>query len=250
MSQPDYEPVERLTNPDPFELARKLSQKLRTACECETEGGIKFLWLYVSKHGIGCPLDKEGESSSPTLEHWMNVVDEAAIIGVERLVISSQEDLTNLPYVWEIADWAQSTHGMIVGIHIFANDVSEAMRGKLLELNVDRLRLFVAEESYEKLSHLENDGIRVRVAKAAPDAPQHPCNMPQAMLFVNPNGELYTCGMVEGKRGFWLGNIFEGFFSKIVHDPALPHSVPFESQDVERGCEGCPPLLARYLYED
>ncbi len=250
MSQPDFEPVERLTNPDPFDLARRLSQKLRSSCECEAEGGVKFLWLYVSKHGIGCALEEVPTTPAPTLEHWLNVVDEAAIIGVERLVISSQDDLANLPYVWEIASWAQATHGMIVGIHIFANAVSDAMLAKLQELEVSQLRLFVSDPTLPSLAPLESLGIRVRVAKPAPDSPQHPCNMPQAMLFVNPRGELYTCGMVEGKRGFWLGNIFEGFFSKIVHDPALPHSVPAESQDVDRGCEGCPPLLARYLYED
>lgn len=250
MSQPEFEQVDRLTNPDPFDLARRLSQKLRSACECETEGGVKFLWLYVSKNGIGCPVSEDTAEAAPSLEHWLNVVDEAVIIGVERLVLSSQEDLSQLPYVWEIVQWAQSTHGMTVGIHIFANEVSDAMVDRMLELDLDRLRLFVSDPALPSLAGLEAKGIRVRVAKPAPDSPQHPCNMPQAMLFVNPQGELYTCGMVEGKRGFWLGNIFEGFFSNIVHDPKLPHSVPAESQDVDRGCEGCPPLLARYLYED
>ena len=248
VSQPEQEEVERLTSPDPFDLVRKIGKSLSCVSDSESPRTVKYLWLYVSKHGMGCP-DETG-NVPPTLEQWLNVVDEAATLGAERMVLSAQVDLAEFPDVWEIVRWAQDAHGMIVGIHIFSNEVSDEMLAQMKLLDLERLRLFVSESTVESLVRLEQEGIRVRVAQPASDHPSQPCDMPQTMLFVNPRGQIYTCGMVEGKRNFWLGTIFEGFFSKMVADPDLPRSVPVESQDVERGCEGCPPLLARYFYGD
>ncbi|MBI1317924.1 MAG: hypothetical protein GC168_03110 [Candidatus Hydrogenedens sp.] len=249
MSSAEFEEVPRLSNPDPFAPARNLRTALREGASKLPGDRVRYLWLLVSQSGI-----ELGEcakvSARPTVEQWLNVIDEAASIGVGRLVISAQTELSEHAEVWELCRWAQDAHGMSVGVHIFSCQLSENDLEELKSLAPEKTVLFVSDSNYACMQHLESDGVRVCVAQRMPEKPQHPCGMPSEMVFVNPRGELYTCGMVEGAQSYRLGSIFEGFLSKICCDPNLPHAVPVDSQDENRGCEGCPPLLARYFYDE
>lgn len=248
VSHPESEQMHRLSGPDPFDLARKLRSCLRDASESRAGTGIKYLWLFVSKDGIG--NSESTPSRKLSVEQWLNVVDEAAAMGAERLVISAQSDLSAHPEVWEIAHWAQDVHGMMVGLHVFDNPISDSVIGHISRLDMGNFRLFVSSPDYPQAETLEKRGVKVRVATPAAEHPERRCEMPQSMIYVNPNGELYTCGMVDGRQNYRLGSIVDGIFSKIVQDPGLPHAVEPEHQTVSRGCEGCPPLLSKFLYEE
>lgn len=249
MSEIEYEKVERLTDPDPFAVARAVSSKLKAGCACEALDGLKYLWIYFSKNDAPPAADAVDPIPPMALEDWLNVVDEAASLGVTALVISSQKELSKDCHAWEILRWAQEAHSMTVGLHVFSENLSAPALERIRELDLDRFFLFAAESKCDGLKSLERDGIRVRVAEGGPQHPHDTCSMPSAMLFVNPGGHIYTCGMVEGKEAFRMGNALSGYFSKLLQDPSLPHAVPHESQDVTRGCEGCPPLIARQVHE-
>jgi len=247
VSSAEFDEVARLSDPDPFASARSVRAMLRECAGKALENKIRYLWLLVSRQGLA--VSEDTARPRPTLDQWLNVLDEAAAIGVGRLVVSAQTELSGHPEVWEICRWAQQTHNMTVGVHIFSCQLSEQDIQEMASLEPGSTVLFVSENNFECMRKLEERGIKVRVAQRMPEVPNHPCGMPSEMVFVNPKGELYTCGMVEGDQPFRMGSIYEGFLSEISTDPALPHSVPVEQQKESRGCEGCPPLLARYFYD-
>ena len=71
------------------------------------------------------------------------------------------------------------------------------------------------------------------------------------MVFVNPDGVLYTCGLVDGLDDFHLGDIFDGTFSGIMKDPELPHEVSDQDRffKAQHACDGCP-ALAKDLFNE
>jgi len=249
VSSVEPEKVERLS-PDPFLTARKVSGELRKSVSVQDRERVQYLWMMVTPDGIGQSEDaRQNPTEPPSVDHWLNVIDEVASIGVEKLVISARTELSNHPHIWEICHWAQDTHDMTVGIHVFSCNLAEAELSHLMKLNLEKTILFVSDENFECMQSLESRGIRVRVAQRMPDKMSNPCTMPSEMVFVNPKGQLYTCGMVEGADKYRLGSIYEGLMSKITDDPEKPHAVPKSDVDEKRGCEGCPPLLSRYFYE-
>lgn len=236
-----------LTAPDPFAFAREAHIQLKTCCNGTSRvDQIEYLWIYAREHGLGkCPPPPG--ASLPDLEHWLNVVDEAASLGARWLVVSVEETtLDAIPELLPICKWAQDAHDMSVVIHTNAKSIDEAELAALKQLDQALLRLFVTQENHSAFAHLEADGIRVRIGQ--PDrVGEHGCGMPKSMVFVNGMGELYTCGMVEGDERFRMGNIYERKFGEVLCDPALPHAVPPEARHKSHGCDGCPPLLANRL---
>jgi len=186
----------------------------------------------------------------PGVNHWLNAIDEAASVGVLWLVVSVKSSLSDRPEIWPVCEWAQQTHGMTVGLHVETGALSPEEIDRLKELEAGKTRLFVQHENLDALRHLEEHGIQVCAADVAANEPGRPCQKPGKMVFVNAEGRLYTCGMVQGNEAYCMGSMFEGTFNEILHDPSLPHSVPPGEQDDPHGCDGCPPLLARFLAEE
>src|SRR6056297_3299972 len=94
------ERVERLTDPDPFAVPRRVRQQLKTypAAVSQLPSDVDYLWLHVSTTGIGAkqPDTPEGHPL-PSTDQWMNVVDEAAALGVRWLVVTLDTRLTDYP---------------------------------------------------------------------------------------------------------------------------------------------------------
>jgi radical SAM protein with 4Fe4S-binding SPASM domain len=247
----DIAPVERLNAPDPFDLARRVHQRVHCCCS-GTPGQadrITYLWVYAAK-----PI-KDSQAGSPphvlSVEDWYNVVDEAAAGGIRGIVITVPESLAQFPHLWAICRWAQEMHGLFVGLHTYADCLSDAELAELKLLDLHRTRLFVSREACPKLKALEDEGLTICVAQPPEDfTPPITCALPGRMVFVNPEGVLYTCGMVEGNEHFRLGTIFEGTFTSILENPALPHAVQTADATNVHGCDGCPPLFAHYFGQE
>ena len=238
MTDRDQEFCAALDTPDPFALPKGIRGKVKSCCQsgvCAEK--IEYLWLTVEQTDA-----MTGTGPKPTLEHWLNVVDEAASLGAKWLVVAVSGALAGSHEVLELCHWAQHAHEMSVALHTTALSLDARDVAALKRLDLCRLRLFVSSEALPGLSHLEAEGIRVRVAEAVSDG--HACGMPQNMLYVNGKGELYTCGRVKGNDAFHMGSIYARPFSKVVADPALPHAIPLETPYEEHSCDGCPPLLA------
>ena len=243
-----------LSGPDPFALPKDLRAKLKSCCggtTCADKGPerVEYLWLNVSKHGFGRKSIEDTEFSPLALEDWLNIIDEAASLGAKGLVVSVSTSLAAFPELVSVCQWAQDSHGMCVAVHTTATAISTEDIAALKQLDLSHVRLFVTEAAYPHLKQLESDGLRVCIADAEPTKSEG-CGMPQNMVFVNVRGQLYTCGMVEGRQEFHLGNIFDRRFDKVMADPALPHTIPADAPHEEHGCDGCPPLLSRLLKDN
>lgn len=233
------ENVDRLA-PDPFDLLRQIRSRVSSCtsaqCSCgDASRDIRYLWVYAG-----------AESPSPTpplsLKSWLNILDEAASLGVQWLVVSLEHDCSRFPALWDLFRWAQQTHAMNVAIHVNGNIMSERDLANLVQLDCSLTHLFTPESAVGQFRNLADIGVAVHSCTLHPES-QEQCSMPGSMLFVTTEGQLYTCGMVNGESGFCLGNAHVGLFGEILHDESKPHAVEKAAMTRENGCMGCPPLI-------
>jgi len=233
-------------------LAKKVSRRLRQ-CSSDGDSGNRneliYLWAHVSGDGIGRSAGSPTPHHVPTLEEWLNVVDEAASLGATWFIVRLAGSLSAFPEIWTICQWAQDTHSMIVGLHIDVESLSEEDMAQVRQLDIEKTRLVVPRERVEKMLHIEEQGIKLWVANPQADGETPNCQGPGRMLFVDGQGVLYTCGLVQGDDDYRLGNVFEDEFQRMLTDPALPHKICKPIWRVSSGCDGCPSLVANYVDE-
>lgn len=219
-------------------IRRGLSECSRLAAE-ETGGDVFYLWLKMGpSDGLGGPV--------LTQDHWLNIIDEAASMGVNWLVVTLG-DPESRAYVPAMCLWAQETHGMVVCLHAPAGVLGPAEREALAQLPPESSYLLVEPEHRDAFSDLERAGVDIAVAAPAKPGVKEPCDFPNKMIFVDAQGHLYTCGLVSGDSEFFLGSVFDGSLDEIIHNPKLPHTVSDAEPSAHRSCSGCPPLVAKYL---
>lgn len=237
--------VEHPADSDPLEyflLGRRIRQGLSHCAlraASKAEGDVFYLWLQMEAlEGVPCL----------TADQWLNVVDEAASLGVNWLVVtlgSPEEDRTHLA---DLCRWAQSTHDMVVCLHARQGVINNSERQLLLELPRSSTFLLVEPEYAANFADLAAQG--VKVGSANPESStgdREPCEYPHRMIFVDASGRLYTCGMVSGEHDFFLGSVMDGSLDTIIHNPQLPHSVSAANPQSHLKCSGCPPLVAKHL---
>lgn len=240
------EKVERLSNPDPFALARRVQQEVGCSCKQGMQGeAISYLWLYVTDSGIG--QSSEEDTSTLNLDDWLNILDEAAAGGVRYMMVSILTELSNYPDLWALCQWAQDTHGIKVGVYTDSTAIHADDMAHFKDLNPELTQIFVGKDVVDQLSPLAEAGYQVGVGEIDLDADSGSCAFPGRMVFVNSKGTLYTCGKVEGHDAHNLGSAFEGRLSTMLNDPSLPHEIANLGSPDQKACNGCPPLLARHF---
>lgn len=238
-------PVEQSADAEPLEyflLGRRIRQGLARctqAAAIKSEGDVFYLWLQT-----------EAVEGSPILseEQWLNIVDEAASLGVNWLVVTLGKLGEERGHVVEICRWAQATYGMVVCLHARYGEISEGEKVLLRELPRESTFLLVHPEHSDAFTDLADEGIHVGGANPGSGGDERePCDYPHRMIFVDASGKLYTCGLVSGEHEFFLGSVLEGKLDEIIHNPRLPHSVSATDPSAHVRCSGCPPLVARHL---
>lgn len=239
---------------DPFDLPRALTKQLRQCAEARDEGPAPdemaaYLWINVDE--TAGSDSSGGRLVGLTLgpQEWLNVVDEAASVGVHCMVIYVGDSFGNFPVVWEVCRWAQNVHGMKVAFHIQANELGKSDVRELLKLEASQTCLLVPPENKNAFQSLTDAGLRVCSAEVTAADHTPPCDEPRDMVFVSPEGTLYTCGRVAGDEDFRLGNVFEKPLEHILKDPSLPRTVPGFVPYQRHGCDGCPPIMAKRMLE-
>lgn len=238
-------PLEHSTDATPLEfflLGRRIRQGL-TRCSCEAaskpDGDVFYLWLQT---------EAVDDSPSLTPDQWLNIVDEAASLGVNWLVVTLGQPDADQTGVAELCRWAQSTHGMVVCLHARHGEIGPAERTLLLELPRKSTFLLVEPEQTASFADLAAEGVNVGSANPhSSEGDREPCDFPHRMIFVDSRGRLYTCGLVSGEHEFFLGSVLDGSLDSIIHNPQLPHSVSVPAPAPHNGCSGCPPLVAKHL---
>ena len=238
----------------PFELPRSIITAIRKCAsshEIEShhdEELAKYLWINMEvRPHSGNPSHV---TQALSLEDWLNVVDEAASLGVCCIVIGVGSSLHQLPYLWEICRWAQMTHAVNVGIHACNPDLSDKTLDALNTLDKEKTWLFINRKNTETMQKLQAQGFRVCAAEVCREDHEPPCDMSEDMVFVGPEGSLYSCGLVLGQDAFRLGHILEAPLEKILNDPAISRAIPEDAPYVEHACDACPPLMAKRILGD
>lgn len=235
-----------------FDLAKRIRRGI-SECACEHSNNGKenatYLWVCVSKAGLG--TGQQGRHTSPlSMDEWLNVIDEAASVGVSRLVLSAKGSFSDYPPMWKLCEWAQGTHGMVVVLHTNAETLSDEEVAAIRALDMSLTRLMLTETAVEAAQPLTQAGMTTCCVDHGP-LEENPCDRPGKMVFVNPEGVLYTCGLVEGLDDYHMGDVFDGKLIKILRDPDLPREVADQDRFFEQAhnCDGCP-ALAQELFKE
>ncbi len=244
----NVENSDRMNPDDPFHVVRRIREGLKTVAEAEDEpqSPITFLWMDVSSEGIARRENAPAPARVLTVDDWLNVIDEAAAYGVSWLILTLRTAPSNYPDIWKIAQWAQEAHGMTLGIHLDTETLTGDDLESLEQLDSKKMTVYVKRDLCDRLAFLESKGIKVGWADPQTYGETPHCNGPARMIFADPEGVLYTCGLVEGNTAFRLGTIFEKSFKQVLQDPNLPHSVPKAMHHVSEGCDGCPSLMINF----
>ncbi|MCX5757765.1 MAG: hypothetical protein NTU83_04525 [Candidatus Hydrogenedentes bacterium] len=237
-----------------FGLPRTISKEIRQCAAAHAAEGpaartVRYLWINIADHVKG---GDSGEQLVPKLnfEDWLNVIDEAASVGICCVVICTGDGLQDNQDLWTICQWAQRVHGLDVGIHARCTQVRPQEVEELQRLDLEHTWLFVTREAYALLRDLESQGIRVRVADVCREDHRPPCDMPESLVFVGPEGSLYTCGLVLGNDEYRLGHVMEKPLNHVIADRSLPRFVPESAPYRMSGCDACPPIMADRMAEE
>lgn len=242
---------------NPFALPQAIMRGLE---ECgkdetaqETQIKVEYLWMHLPGEVDvnGCQLPPQECQKPLCLDEWLDIIDESASVGVRTLIVSIGRPVSAHPYLISMADWAQVSHDMLVGIHLYGRPLCDDDAQMIAKLDLSRTRLFIDEEFLYSARIAENLGIRVYNAEGINDEARSPrCELPSRMTCVGQTGNMYTCGLVLGKEQYRFGHFFERKLSSVMADASLPHSIPEELTNVKHRCNGCPPLMAQKLRDD
>ncbi len=240
------------TEENHFLLPKTFRRRIKECAQQSNEPEkVVFLWACVNQSGLKQGVKGEQEAERPlSQEEWMTVVDEAASLGANWLVLSFGASLAACDDIWEVCQWAQQAHGMMVGLHVKAEKLtSDDIDTIKNNLDLDKTRLLAREGvlSDVALNEEEQQALVVWSANPQADGERPNCQGPTRMIFVNANGILYTCGLVEGKSAYRMGHVFDEKLQHIVTDPNLPHHVEDDLHYVTPECDGCPALIANYF---
>lgn len=237
---------------DPFGIVRSVSEELgqcRKQAEEQPGERIKYAWIHLPE--AAAYHSNEHEDRPLTLDELLDIVDECASVGSQSLIVSIHSSFAEHPHLFRVCDWAQLTHGMVVGVHLYATPLTDRDAASLKQLDPDKIRLFVDGEYMDTAHHAETYGLRVYNADGLDDEIVSPkCDLPHTMTCIGPMGEMYTCGLVLGEKQFRLGHFFERKLSAVIDDSSLPHEIPEGVSKKSRRCNGCPPLMAQKLHDD
>lgn len=239
-----------------FGLPQKFKSKIR---KCAKEAGqqkepdVVFLWACVSKSGLKPDVKVQKHSKqSLTQQEWLTVVDEAASLGATWFVLSFSVPLAECEDIWEVCKWAQDVHGMMVGLHVKTAKLTRKDVNKIKQLNLKKTRVLARDGALSRLKLNEDEAKELKIWSANPqaDGERPNCQGPTRMIFVNAQGVLYTCGLVEGNDAYHMGHVFDQKMKKVMADQNMPHHVHEELHYVTPECDGCPALIANYFNEN
>jgi hypothetical protein len=178
------------------------------------------------------------------INQWLNVVDEAAQLGSGVLVVTVGSSLDECPEVWDLCRWAIDSHDMLVGIHLSHPQFSDDNVAKLREFDDTKLCIFATGKTAPAVREAIDGAVNVAVGEclncAASDTD---CELPKSMACVCDSGEMFTCGLVAQREGFYIGNVNDQRMDHLADDDSLPHSIPPGTDGGEHSCAGCPPMI-------
>ncbi len=234
-------------NSDPFQLSKRVARRIAEVSSQKTlDTPLQFLWIYVNEHGAPS-TDSSGTEHILNLEEWLNVVDEAAALGANSIIVHVGDSFNAWPDVWNLCQWAQETHNLQVGLHYTGDAPSDDEIQHVANLVPSLTRVFLGSEEGSVRSSFETAGIQVAAAEVCKEDIDFPCHAPEHIACVDTAGKLYSCGLVLGDQRYGLGTAQEKTLASILDDDELPHSVAAPAERTTGQCDGCPSRLFNRL---
>ena len=213
-------------------------------CYLQSNETLKYVWLNLrSEHDGGC------ESNKPELQtdEWLNIIDESAALGANSMVVSSGERLSDFPGLWKVCDWAQSIHGMHVGIHVQKSTLTEDELSQLSMLEKRLTCLVVDKSQLEMLESLNVYGIPIIASNVDKARTSKPCTESGTLACVEADGTLQKCGLVGCKQKYPLGNaLAQPILELVKKEQAISHH-SHSNPLITSECEACPSLVAEQM---
>jgi radical SAM protein with 4Fe4S-binding SPASM domain len=214
------------------------------ACQLEPDGQIKYVWL-----NLDSPIsqDKDGSDSALKVDDWLNIVDESAALGANSMVVSSGTSISDHPGIWDICHWAQSIHGMHVGIHIQKSDLSEDELSKLSKLDRKLTCLVVDKSQLEMIEPLNAYGIPIITSKVDRAKTFEHCTESGRLACIEADGTLQKCGLAGCNQKFSLGNALSQPILELVKDEEDELVNNYTNPLITSDCGACPSMVAQQL---
>lgn len=232
-------------------VPKSLLKRVRKCCfsiNPEETKDVSYLWIRITRELL--EKKENGHHKKPTLEDWLCIVDECASEGIKWLVLTVEIPLNKLGDFLDVCKWAQNTYNMKVGIYLKRETIDDEEIGALNELNKNLTQIFVKKEKLNNFRKLISEGFFVGIANPQNYGEKPKCEGAKKLVFCSSNGYIYTCGLVEGKKEYKLGDIYEKEVREIIEDPKLPHKVDEGIHFLSEKCDGCPSLIARYIQQE
>ncbi|MCP4639309.1 MAG: hypothetical protein GY851_02695 [bacterium] len=238
---------------NPFALPQTISKAVKD-CMGSFEGDqsktLEYLWLYASEDGVAKGNGNRSPAKVLDRDDWLSIIDEAAGLGVGCIIFSLGCGILERPEIAEICQWAQSMHGMLVGLHVYGSPLLKEDVNALGSLDKKSVILFVDDALHEDMRFADEMGFTVCSGEGQDQPHVEPtCTLPESMTCIGASGTMYTCGLVLGEKEYRLGHAFERRLEDVMGDESLPHIIPEGVSKAKRGCNGCPPLMAKRLKE-
>lgn len=235
---------------DPFRASRSIRGEIADAARRAStrfggREGVEYLWIHLARKD--CPPDAEHHPLE--LEAWLNIIDEAATLGTNWVVVYVGCDLDAYPDVWELSRWAQQTHEMRVAFHYTGHTLDEPHVQALNRLDTGRTYLFVDQCRVEQIRATQSLKVGVVGATLPEHARQSNCTSPGNIACVHTDGSMYCCGLVVGDDKFAMGDARARPLVDVVHDDTLPRAVQDTEKYPLQGCDGCPSHLSHIVFE-
>lgn len=224
-----------------FVLPKTVSKQLRQAASTHhvsERNVVKYLWINMDENCEGSI--RSGAHRELEADEWLNVVDEAASLGVQCMVVGIGKTLRGCPEVLRMCQWAQDVHGMTVGIHTTAAKLSKVDRERLEALRPNMTWLFVDPGNLDEMKVLEGNGLRVCSSDVCREDDDFECDGPLNLVFVGPQGSLYPCGSVFGTDELHLGHVAARPLSEVLEAKMRLRGLRRGIKRNFKGCNGCP----------
>jgi len=235
---------------NPFELPRLITRQLKQCAESHAAGrvapvdNIKYLWVTFGTSSYADPEAGSPAERTLSADEWKNVVDEAASLGVNTVVIRVTNGMSRSEGLWDICQWAQKAHDMTVALFI-SDDFDLALLHDFSKLNPARTCLLAPQARFQETQPFADSGFKVCVADVGPGDRQMPCKGPRNMVYVSENGKLYPCGRVHGDEQYMMGDVLEDAIAAIRRNDSLPWEV--DEHAGQKPCDACPNIMAKRM---
>jgi radical SAM protein with 4Fe4S-binding SPASM domain len=213
-------------------------------CQSDLDEPLKYVWLNLA---TGHSENQDANHSDLNLDDWLNIIDESAALGANSMVVDSGVSLSDYPGIWKICDWAQSTHGMHVGLHVQKSNLTEEELSQLSKLHKKLTCLVVDTSNVEMLDSLNGYGIPILTSNVENAKTFEHCTESNTLACVEADGTLQKCGLVACIQRYPLGNALSRPILEMVKAEQEIANHNFSNPLITSECGACPTMVAQQL---